>query len=68
MVSNTTDLNGEFYLNGSTSRLLPISPLLYIEKDCKGKEHKIKLPSAKAEVIRGKAAQKIVDIGVINLI
>ncbi|RCN39037.1 Transthyretin-like family protein [Ancylostoma caninum] len=37
MVSNTTDLNGEFYLNGSTSRIFPISPLLHIEKDCKGK-------------------------------
>ncbi|KHJ90309.1 Transthyretin-like family protein [Oesophagostomum dentatum] len=68
MVSNKTDSNGEFYLNGSTSRILPISPLLYIEKDCKGKSHDVKLPNLKTEITWSKAAKHTIDIGIINLI
>ncbi|KAK6756029.1 hypothetical protein RB195_014427 [Necator americanus] len=68
MVSNKTDANGEFYLNGSTSRLLPISPMLHIDSDCKGRAQKVKLPNAKSQVEWGKAAKHIVDIGVINLL
>ncbi|CAJ0589921.1 unnamed protein product [Cylicocyclus nassatus] len=68
IVGNRTDENGEFYLNGSTSRLLPISPLLHIDSDCKGQSHDVKLPSLKPQVTRGKVAKHTIDIGVINLL
>ncbi|VDL72966.1 unnamed protein product [Nippostrongylus brasiliensis] len=36
MATNTTDSEGLFYLGGSTSSVLPLSPVLVV-KDCKGK-------------------------------
>ncbi|CAJ0591417.1 unnamed protein product, partial [Cylicocyclus nassatus] len=67
IVSNRTDKNGAFYLNGSTSRLLPISPLLHIESDCDGRSHNVKLPSLRTHITRSKAAKRTVNIGVIHL-
>ncbi|KAK6014986.1 Transthyretin-like family protein [Ostertagia ostertagi] len=37
LASNTTDSTGLFYLTGTAARVLPLSPLLEIEGDCKGK-------------------------------
>ncbi|ETN73475.1 hypothetical protein NECAME_13510 [Necator americanus] len=51
MVSNKTDANGEFYLNGSTSRLLPISPMLHIDSDCKGRVRHGLLPISSTQLL-----------------
>lgn len=32
-----TDASGKFTLSGGTNRLLPVTPLLYVPKNCKGK-------------------------------
>ncbi|PIO65542.1 Transthyretin-like family protein [Teladorsagia circumcincta] len=67
LASNTTDSSGLFYLTGTAARVLPLSPLLEIEGDCKGRKRKIKLPSSKTDVTRTKDVVKFNDVGIINL-
>ncbi|KAK6036039.1 Transthyretin-like family protein [Cooperia oncophora] len=67
LASNTTDSNGLFYLTGTAARVLPLSPILAIDGDCKGQKRKIKLPSSKTDVTRTKDVIKFNDVGVINL-
>lgn len=67
LASNTTDSNGLFYLSGTAKSVAPLSPLLLVERDCKGNSRAIKLPSSKTDITRTKEVRKYNDVGVINL-
>ncbi|CAI4226734.1 unnamed protein product [Auanema sp. JU1783] len=67
LASNSTDDDGQFILVGGTSRILQITPVLVVEKDCNGKGDSIKLNTAKPAIVKGKLPGDTFDIGIINM-
>ncbi|KAJ1351510.1 hypothetical protein KIN20_007531 [Parelaphostrongylus tenuis] len=67
MASNTTDSMGVFYLGGTASGILPLSPVLFVESDCRGKAVKMELRASKTYLTRTKDVKEFFDIGIVNL-
>lgn len=70
MDSKETDGSGNFHLDGQTSEITDIDPILKIYHDCndgiKPGQRRWKMDLPKKYIVKG-GAQKVVDVGILNL-